>query len=140
MIIDASVAFKWLVEEEDSDLAFKLVDRGALAAPTLIHSEVANALWKAVGRGEFSVEGCAEQMAELSRLIVTDDSVGLAARALELGVELAHPVYDCLYLALALARDEVVVTADLRFCRAVAGSAYAANVQRLSELRHELTM
>lgn len=135
MIIDASVAFKWLVEEQDSDLAFQLIDGGPLSAPGLIHSEVANALWKAIGRGEISADGCAEQFAELSRIVVTDDPVGLAARALEIGVELGHPVYDCLYLALAIALDQPLITADERFWRAVEGSSYTGHVQRLSDFR-----
>jgi predicted nucleic acid-binding protein len=35
--------------------------------------------------------------------------------AFQLAAELSHPVYDCLYLALALRRDTYVVTADGRF-------------------------
>jgi predicted nucleic acid-binding protein len=37
--------------------------------------------------------------------------------ATRLAIDLDHPAYDCLYLALAIARDCPFVTADERFLR-----------------------
>jgi hypothetical protein len=42
----------------------------------------------------------------------------LIVRALERATELLHPVYDCIYLALALHYDTYVVTDDRRFATA----------------------
>ena len=53
----------------------------------------------------------------------TDDDV---AAALEIASELTHPVYDCLYLALALREEIRVITADRRFFSA------ASRVRRFS--------
>ena len=39
-------------------------------------------------------------------------------RALSLAVEIGHPIYDCVYLALALHHETHVVTADRRFAAA----------------------
>jgi predicted nucleic acid-binding protein len=39
----------------------------------------------------------------------------LVERALDLAVVLEHPIYDCLYLALALDRRARVISADRRF-------------------------
>jgi predicted nucleic acid-binding protein len=44
MIIDASVAVKWVAEEEDSDAATAWLAE-ALGAPELWLAEAANALW-----------------------------------------------------------------------------------------------
>jgi predicted nucleic acid-binding protein len=44
----------------------------------------------------------------------------LLAESLKLGLELDHPAYDCLYLALALARDCRFVTADGRLVKKLA--------------------
>lgn len=44
---------------------------------------------------------------------------GLLEAALTLSTQLRHPVYDCLYLALALRRNLPVITADRRFALAV---------------------
>jgi predicted nucleic acid-binding protein len=132
MIIDASVAFKWLIEEQDSDRALEWIGRTALVAPTLIHIEVANALWKRFRRGELgSDEGASEHLAGLLQLIETVDETGNVPRAFELAGELDHPIYDCIYLALAEARDDQVVTADLRFVRSVRGSAHEGRVLAL---------
>lgn len=56
-VIDASVAVKWLAEEEFSTQAFQLLfGEIRLIAPDLIFAEVANALWKMQRRGELDVE------------------------------------------------------------------------------------
>ena len=53
LVVDASVAVKWLVEEEYSDVADMLLDgRHELIAPRLMASEVGNALWRKVRMGE----------------------------------------------------------------------------------------
>ena len=45
MIIDASVAFKLIVEEPGSEEAIGWIGRTDLVAPSLVHAEVGNALW-----------------------------------------------------------------------------------------------
>ena len=47
LVVDASVAVKWLIAEEGSDAAHRLA-AGAddLHAPRLMASEIANALWR----------------------------------------------------------------------------------------------
>jgi predicted nucleic acid-binding protein len=53
---------------------------------------------------------------ELQKAPVASVPIGQYADvALALAGELAHPVYDCLYLAVAVANQTHVVTADRRF-------------------------
>jgi predicted nucleic acid-binding protein len=54
-------------------------------------------------------------------------------RALELARELKHAIYDCVYLAMAEARNEVVVTADAKFISKLASTDYAGRVVSLQE-------
>ena len=61
VVVDASLAFKWLVSEENSDLAHSISRSWAnngiqAAAPYLMPVEVANALHRRVVRGELTVE------------------------------------------------------------------------------------
>ena len=63
--------------------------------------------------------------------LVVVESRELAARAALISVSLRHPVYDCLYLALAEDRDTVVITADRRLRKAVRKSAWAQHVRAL---------
>jgi predicted nucleic acid-binding protein len=119
IIVDASVALKWVLDEDDSLLARALAGRD-LAAPDLLWLECANGLWRWVRRGALSKRVAHQRFVALRRAPVALTPVGeLLDRALMLAIELAHPIYDCVYLALALQRGVQVVTADRRFVNAV---------------------
>lgn len=134
MIVDASVAFKWVVEEPGSEHAIGWIGRAELLAPTLVHAEVGNALWKRVQRNEIAEDGeIGERLADLGRYIRTIDETPFMARSLRLAIELGHPVYDCVYLALAEEMGDELLTADGRFLRAVASTAYADRVRELGK-------
>ena len=113
MIIDASIGVKWLVPEDDADKANALIGE-VLLVPSLFFSEVASAMWKKARRGELAIEMIMPQLPKLGLITETIDDAGYVTRALELGRELDHPVYDCLYLAAAEALADVVITADKR--------------------------
>ena len=135
MIIDASVAFKWLVEEEDSSVAIALLAEDTLTAPNLILAEVGNALWKRIARGEMNdPAGAAEALGRLPEMLALTNDSELAARALEIACDLQHPIYDCFYLAEAENRGETLVTADKRFLHKVADTAYSVLVRDLLAL------
>lgn len=53
IVVDASVAIKWVVEEEGSDAAAALADQD-LTAPSLLMVECANVLWVKARRGELT--------------------------------------------------------------------------------------
>jgi predicted nucleic acid-binding protein len=53
------------------------------------------------------------------------------AAAQSLAFELAHPVYDCLYLAIALSQRAIVMTADNRFVENVTLRGVYAHAVRL---------
>jgi predicted nucleic acid-binding protein len=131
MIIDASVAFKLLVEEEGSEAAAAYAVAGDLQAPILLLSEVANALWKAIQRGQILGEGAPERLTSLPSLLSMLDETSLMMRALEISVELAHPVYDCVYLAVAEDLDTQLLTADQRLLRKLAGTAWRPRLKEL---------
>ncbi len=118
MIIDASVATKWFLPEEGSDVALSLVATERLRAPPLLLAEVGDALWKKLRRGELHEQfDLLARHADLDQIveIVEDAASALATRALELALMLDHAIYDCVYLALAEADDDVLVTSDDAF-------------------------
>lgn len=134
MVIDASVAFKLVIEEPDSDKALDFMASAELIAPTLIHAEVANGLWKRVIRREIHASGELDlHLANLSRYVRTVDETRKITRALHIANDLGHAVYDCVYLAVAEHHDDELLTADDRFLRKLAGSAYASRVRNLSD-------
>jgi predicted nucleic acid-binding protein len=116
LIVDASVATKWLVEEDQRIEARALADVGReLIAPDIIVAEVGNALWKRCRRKELRVMDAVRAVEKLpgafDRLM---SSVHLVGDAMRLSATLDHPIYDCFYLALAEREAAPLVTADQR--------------------------
>ena len=114
LVIDASVAAKWVLPEHGTDLAVALRNgTDELIAPTLIIAEIGNAVWKRALRNELSVEEAitAVEIAAglMTRLIPLES---FAIRATEIAIELRHPIYDCFYLALAERERAPIVSAD----------------------------
>ncbi len=128
-VIDASVALKWVLDEPGRAAADTLLD-DELIAPDLWLVEAANALWKRAGRGDISVQEAGAMLAELRNAPVSSVVVDLSA-AMDLALELKHPVYDCLYLAAAIREDSHVVTADRRFYAVTRGAPDLADRVRL---------
>lgn len=126
LCVDASIAVKWVVQEDDSDLAERLLgntllDDRELVAPAHIVGEVANALFKRFRFRDLPPDHLRATMAQFlavpMRFLQTD---GVALRAIEIAMAsgLSTP-YDAFYLALAEQLDCELWTADERFYRAV---------------------
>jgi predicted nucleic acid-binding protein len=122
VVVDASVAVKWVIPEVLSDRADTLRDRAdRLVAPDLLLPEATNALWKKLTRREITARE-ATQALDLLMASGLDlrPSGPLLGRALALARRLRHPVYDCIYLALAHGEGATLVTADRRLLARVA--------------------
>jgi predicted nucleic acid-binding protein len=137
LVIDASVAIKWVIEEEGTPEALALRGR-ALAAPDLLVAECANSFWKKVRRRELS-----EREAVFAAGLLARANIELMPMrpyfkaAVGIAVELDHPAYDCIYLALAEVEGVPFVTADDRLVRRVERKAlarYAGRVLHLSNV------
>ena len=112
-VVDASVAIKWVVDEPGSAAAALLLDGRPLHAPPLLFVEAANAFWVMTRRGAIDLAGAADALNQLRQApFAALPRAELVPQALTLAQRLDHPVYDCVYLALALMREVPVVTAD----------------------------
>lgn len=125
VVVDASLAVKWLVEEQYSDKAHAVLQSWVeqditRMAPHLLPFEVANALHRRVVRGELTVGDSARLITRLleSRLEL-HQTLNLHTRALELAKKLGQgAAYDSHYLALADEFGCELWVADERFFRA----------------------
>jgi predicted nucleic acid-binding protein len=131
IVVDSSVALKWVLDEPESEAALSL--RGEeLIAPGFWLAEAANALWRHARLGQITAEQALALYDDLADAPVVSLPIEPRVRqALELAIEMDHPIYDCLYLAVALNHRTEVVTADRRFASAVARSAHAGRVRLL---------
>ena len=118
-VVDASIAVKWVVPEVLSDQADRVRDgEDDVLAPDLLLVEVANALWKKSVAKEISPREANTAFDLVRRGGIDLRPTGpLLPRAMDVARRLGHPVYDCVYLALAEREHAAFVTADQRLLR-----------------------
>ena len=126
IVVDASVAVKWLVFEPGSPEAMALLrSREPPAAPGLVQIEVASALVRKVRTKQIARadgEAALQRWLVLLRegaLIVGEADVDLPD-AIELALTLDHAVADRLYLAMAQREGAPLISADRRFVQKAA--------------------
>lgn len=136
LVVDASVATKWLFEEAGSSEAAHL--RAAsydLVAPDLMPIEVANVVWKRVRQGKLPIESGRSMLRALrSAPVRMRRTRSLVDAAWEIAVQLERTMYDSLYLALAMALGARLVTADRRFYDSMVRSALSEHVLWIEDL------
>ena len=139
-VVDASVAVKWLIEEEGSESARWLLEgEHELHAPRLIVSEIANALRRRTRMGDIQFGEASELAAAVSEMpLQWADDERICAEAVRIAITLDGTVYDCVYLALAHRIGAKLVTADERFVNAVAATEHGGAVMTLMDLVVEL--
>ncbi len=127
-VVDTNVAAKWLLPaagelllEQANHLLARHVGRDALlVAPHLIEAEIGDVLWKAVRRNRISrseAENSLRRFASLAiQILPTSD---LLDKALQIAVAYDRSFYDSLYVALAVASNTELVTADERLVNAL---------------------
>ena len=122
IVVDASLGLKWVLQEEHSDRAAALGPGRVLLTSALFWAESGNAIATRVRRGDLDRARGNEALRDLQEVRLRTRPLDSAAviSALAIAHDLAHPVYDCCYLALAIEEDAIVVTADRRFRSAVA--------------------
>jgi predicted nucleic acid-binding protein len=116
IVVDASVAVKWVLPEPGSDraTAIRTADDD-LVAPSLAYAEIGSAIWRAVLRdGVPAAEARRDLKVAISHYRRIIPIAELADRALELATRLRHPIYDCFYMALAERERCPLITADRR--------------------------
>lgn len=118
-VVDASIAIKWVIPEILSEAADRLRDGDDdFVAPDLLLVEVANALWRKTTAKEISPREADAAFDLVGQSGIDLRPTGpLLPRAMDVARRLDHPVYDCVYLALAERERAALVTADQRLLR-----------------------
>ena len=134
LVVDASVAVKFMVRENDTDQARRLLSiDDPLIAPDWLLIEAANTFWKKVKRSELLAIHAERHLHDLPTFFERlYESRGLAEDALRWSLRLRHPVYDCLYLALAVRERCKLITADKAFYSVAMGGGGAEHIELLA--------
>ncbi len=123
IVIDASVATKWFLIEEDSQDALKILHSELkLIGPTLAKYEVAGAITRRAKDKLITANDATVYMDRWLRAVATnvvrleEDNRDITLGQ-ELAVKLAHGLPDCVYLAMAKRLEIPLVTADDTFAK-----------------------
>ena len=137
LVVDASVAIKWYVAEESSDLADGILREPVdIHAPQLLKAEVANALCKYERRDVIDIEQAQLALQNVARAVNHwHPCDSYLAEALRLAIELDHPVYDFFYLCLARELGVSCVSADRRLLNKLSGTSLGSRVVHLADWR-----
>jgi predicted nucleic acid-binding protein len=126
VVVDASLAVKWVLKEPHAEQGLALAEEWAVArtrpsAPCLLLVEATNVLHRRAMLGHISFSQARQLLAGLLDMgIEIRESPQIHFRAMELDQELQRPaVYDTHYLALADILDCDLWTADERFFNSV---------------------
>lgn len=120
LVVDASVALKWVVTEPGSDEALALLTSMAdgeltFVAPEHLIGEVGNGLRKRVAQGVLSGEDAGKALDTLGELdFEFEGGSELWFQSLGAALNWGVTTYDALYVLLALDRRIELITADLR--------------------------
>lgn len=134
LVVDASVAVKWVVREAGNEAARALFDRpDPLIAPDWLLVEAASTFWKKVKASELLEIHAERHLEELPEYFARlYPSHALAMDAMKLSFRMKHPTYDCLYLALAQRESVSLVTADRKFWNAAKRAGLDGQVELLT--------
>ena len=137
VVIDASVAAKWFLEEDDTIPARRLIHPGVvLHAPDHLLLELDSVLCKRMRRREIPPEEADVVRQGLRRMPLLLHPFGaLLEPAFALACEGKCSIYDALYVVLAEMLQTQMVTADRRLCRSLAGDPLAKHILWIGDLR-----
>lgn len=118
IVVDASVAVKWLLPEEGAEQARELLAGNLmLHVPGIARVEVPSAVLRKLRAGlldEGEAKTCIalwnDLLQENVRVLADDE---LIDRAIRIAISCSHPLTDCLYVAAAGQLGAKLVTADV---------------------------
>ena len=135
IIVDASVAVKWIVDEPSHEIALLALELDAvLIAPDLLLAEFASVMRRKHRSGEVASEQIGPGL-QLVRNAISDfiPSERLVEDALLLSEQMNHSPYDCMYLACALSRGKLL-TADGKFIEKCQANGFGSVVIGLADI------
>ena len=122
LVVDCSVAMKWVIEEPGSDIALRvLASSDELLLPDFWLAEATSVLWKNHKRGTITAARAADGLKLLAAMpTTTTTDMRLHAFALQVSMDTGQSPYDTLYLAFAMVTNaDRLIVSDAPFLKAM---------------------
>lgn len=118
IVVDTSVAIKWVVAEDRRVEAREILASGfLLEAPDLLMLEAANALRKKVRARQIGIDQMNAGIELIRESVGFQNTRVFFDEAMALSAELDHSIYDCCFLACAQSNGSLLVTDDVAFAK-----------------------
>lgn len=123
IVIDASLAAKWVLTEDDSAAALQFLTNhvGTLVGPDLLAIEVASAIVRRGNEDKAFQSDAARALDKWTGSVapllteVYPTTLPRLSQSGQLAFRLGHPIADCVYLALAIEFQCDLATCDAKF-------------------------
>ena len=139
LVVDASVAAKWFLDEEHCMLAREVLEPGRrLHVPDYFLLEMDSVFCKRTRSCDMTPGEALDARALLRQLpLALHPFAALQDSAFEIANRTRQTSYDCLYVALAIQLGARVVTADRRLCNGLAVTPYTEFVLWVEDVEEE---
>jgi predicted nucleic acid-binding protein len=117
LVVDASIAASWMLDDEDdarAEAALDVLENTEGLVPSIWQFEMRNLLLTAVRRTRMSLDDAVARAASLSGLRLRTDSDPDLTATFRLAERHRLTFYDALYVELAKRRQAALATADRR--------------------------
>ena len=125
IVIDASVALAWLLEEEDRPLDLGILEENNAIVPQIWQTETPNGLLMAERRGRMKYDEAYRRLESLLDLPISTDYDPDYRTAFALAQTHQLTMYDAMYLELALRDGASLATLDRALRRAATAEGVA---------------
>lgn len=133
LVIDASVAIKWFIWEEDTDEAQQLLNKlNSFYVPDIFLMEIDAIITKKVRRKELDVPDAFQKrkvFRQLPHKLIPYTQI--AEFAFRLATEFPITQYDATYLATAVDYDATFYTADRRLVNSMSNTPFGEYIEAL---------
>jgi predicted nucleic acid-binding protein len=139
LVIDASVAAKWFIDEEHAEEARTLLDgRNQLHAPDFFALEMDSMLCKWIRHNIIAATEGENVRSVISRLPIQQHSfLALRDSAYAMANLAGVSLYDCLYVALAAVLKGRMVTADRRLYNGAVNGTFGRHIVWIGDLAQQ---
>jgi predicted nucleic acid-binding protein len=119
IVIDASAALNLVMRSPNASVFVGSLEKSRVVlAPALFHAEVTNALWKYTQAGVIDKQTAVARLDEARALVdAFEADEPLCTEALSMAVLHRHPVYDLMYIVVAMRHGARLLTADKRLAQ-----------------------